>query len=87
MDMSSRDTSAIDTPEPLPPSGHFSFENTYARLPEHFYARLAPTPVAAPQPVLLCAPSAAPKRSSPVQRLFLALRGALHTPGAVPNPH
>ncbi len=49
MDMSSRDTSAIDTPEPLPPSGHFSFENTYARLPEHFYARLAPTPVAAPQ--------------------------------------
>jgi serine/tyrosine/threonine adenylyltransferase len=52
MDMSSRDTPAIDshdTSESLPPSVHFSFENTYARLPEHFYARLAPTPVAAPQ--------------------------------------
>ena len=52
MDMSSRDTPAIDsldTSESRPPSVHFSFENTYARLPEHFYARLAPTPVAAPQ--------------------------------------
>ena len=52
MDMSSRDTPAtdsLDTPESLPPSVHFSFENTYARLPERFYARLAPTPVAAPQ--------------------------------------
>jgi serine/tyrosine/threonine adenylyltransferase len=27
----------------------FGFENTYARLPEHFYARLNPTPVAAPR--------------------------------------
>jgi uncharacterized protein YdiU (UPF0061 family) len=27
----------------------FGFENTYARLPEHFYARLDPTPVAAPR--------------------------------------
>jgi uncharacterized protein YdiU (UPF0061 family) len=27
---------------------HFGFENTYARLPEHFYARVDPTPVAAP---------------------------------------
>src|SRR5690348_15567276 len=26
----------------------FSFENTYSRLPERFYARLPPTPVAAP---------------------------------------
>src|ERR1700684_1226267 len=26
----------------------FGFENTYARLPEHFYARVNPTPVAAP---------------------------------------
>ncbi len=25
---------------------HFAFDNTYARLPEHFYARLDPTPVA-----------------------------------------
>jgi uncharacterized protein YdiU (UPF0061 family) len=28
---------------------HFAFENTYARLPERFYARLNPTPVAAPR--------------------------------------
>src|ERR1035437_1648355 len=27
----------------------FGFDNTYARLPEHFYARLDPTPVAAPR--------------------------------------
>ncbi len=26
----------------------FGFDNSYARLPEHFYARLSPTPVAAP---------------------------------------
>ena len=28
---------------------HFNFENSYARLPERFYARLDPTPVAAPR--------------------------------------
>ncbi len=32
---------------------HFPFENTYARLPEHFYARLDPTPVANPHLVKL----------------------------------
>jgi serine/tyrosine/threonine adenylyltransferase len=31
----------------------FGFENTYARLPEHFYARLNPTPVSAPRLVKL----------------------------------
>src|ERR1700728_3474073 len=31
----------------------FGFENTYARLPEHLYARLDPTPVAAPRLVKL----------------------------------
>jgi serine/tyrosine/threonine adenylyltransferase len=30
-----------------------TFANTYARLPQHFYARLAPTPVAAPRLVKL----------------------------------
>ena len=52
MDMSSPDTPTIDsldTSVSCLPSIHFSFENTYARLPEHFYARLTPTPVAAPQ--------------------------------------
>src|ERR1700728_2054722 len=38
---------------PLSPAltGHecFAFDNTYARLPDHFYARLDPTPVAAPR--------------------------------------
>jgi serine/tyrosine/threonine adenylyltransferase len=32
---------------------HFPFENTYARLPDRFYARVAPTPVAAPKLVRL----------------------------------
>ena len=32
---------------------HFGFENSYARLPERFYARLDPTPVAAPRLVKL----------------------------------
>jgi serine/tyrosine/threonine adenylyltransferase len=53
MDMSSPDNPAIDSLDTTSgsclPSVHFSFENTYARLPEHFYARQAPTPVAAPQ--------------------------------------
>src|SRR5215467_3834881 len=31
----------------------FAFENTYARLPDRFYARLNPTPVAAPRLVRL----------------------------------
>ncbi len=35
--------SILDTPV------HFSFDNTYARLPERFYARLDPTPVPAPR--------------------------------------
>src|SRR3954454_23945798 len=31
------------------PQPYFAFDNTFARLPEHFYARLDPTPVAAPR--------------------------------------
>lgn len=31
----------------------FNFDNSYARLPEHFYARIAPTPVAAPRLIKL----------------------------------
>ena len=31
-----------------PKPAHFPFDNSYARLPERFYARLDPTPVAAP---------------------------------------
>jgi serine/tyrosine/threonine adenylyltransferase len=52
--MSSTDTPAISSlstsdRDPV----HFGFENTYARLPERFYARLNPTPVAAPSLVKL----------------------------------
>src|SRR4051794_19120435 len=32
---------------------HFPFDNTYARLPDRFYARLAPTPVPTPRLVRL----------------------------------
>jgi uncharacterized protein YdiU (UPF0061 family) len=32
---------------------HFPFENTYARLPDRFYARVVPTPVRAPQLIRL----------------------------------
>src|SRR5580704_17795583 len=32
---------------------HFGFANTYALLPERFYARVSPTPVAAPRLVKL----------------------------------
>jgi serine/tyrosine/threonine adenylyltransferase len=32
---------------------HLPFENTYARLPDRFYARVAPTPVRAPQLIRL----------------------------------
>ena len=35
------------------PSVDFGFENTYARLPERFYARLNPTPVRAPRLIRL----------------------------------
>ena len=45
--MSSPDAPAIASPV------HFTFENTYARLPDRFYARLPPTPVAAPRLVKL----------------------------------
>src|SRR5438552_9491676 len=34
-------------------SFHFPFENTYARLPDRFYARVAPTPVRMPRLIRL----------------------------------
>src|ERR1700727_2656907 len=54
--MSSPDATALVSPEtsaPDPHSVHFGFANTYARLPERFYARVNPTPVAAPRLVKL----------------------------------
>ena len=49
--MSSPDAPAIATPATANSNSNlirFNFENTYARLPERFYARLNPTPAAAP---------------------------------------
>ena len=48
--MSASDTSPIVSSAASPGSSPvlFSFDNSYARLPEYFYVRLAPTPVAAP---------------------------------------
>jgi serine/tyrosine/threonine adenylyltransferase len=42
-------TVSTETIVPDPSSVHFGFQNTYARLPERFYARLDPTPVTAPR--------------------------------------
>ena len=50
--MSSPDASGIVSPATSGPDRHpirFGFENTYARLPERFYVRLDPAPVAAPR--------------------------------------
>src|ERR1700691_3582825 len=46
--MTSPDAPAV-APAASDQAVRFGFENTYARLPEHFYARLDPTPVAAPR--------------------------------------
>ncbi|RVT85321.1 YdiU family protein [Rhodobacteraceae bacterium CCMM004] len=37
---------------------HFDFDNSYARLPDRFYARLGPTPVRAPRLIAVNAPLA-----------------------------
>ncbi|MEO1197839.1 MAG: YdiU family protein [Pseudomonadota bacterium] len=45
---------AVDaTPDGAGPVPHFSFDNSYSRLPEHFYTRLDPTPVPDPKLVRL----------------------------------
>ena len=54
--MSSPDASPVASPATSELDRHsvrFGFENTYARLPERFYARLDPTPVAAPRLIRL----------------------------------
>jgi serine/tyrosine/threonine adenylyltransferase len=51
--MTPPETTAIPAPVVSDRPIHFNFANTYARLPERFYARLAPTPVAAPRLVKL----------------------------------
>ena len=54
--MNSPETTAITPAATLDPrhhEAHFGFENTYARLPEHFYARVNPATVAAPKLIKL----------------------------------
>jgi uncharacterized protein YdiU (UPF0061 family) len=52
--MSSPDASTLGaSPETDRAPIHFSFDNTYARLPERFFARVNPTPVAAPRLIKL----------------------------------
>src|ERR1700691_5484374 len=53
--MTSPEASATTSPETLRRDVpvHFGFENTYVRLPERFYARVDPTPVAVPRLVKL----------------------------------
>jgi uncharacterized protein YdiU (UPF0061 family) len=41
------------TPKYSPMTFHLPFDNTYARLPDRFFARVAPTPVAAPRLIRL----------------------------------
>src|ERR1700677_4643086 len=42
-----------DTSDSDPQTVRLRFDNTYARLPERFYARVSPTPVATPRLVKL----------------------------------
>jgi serine/tyrosine/threonine adenylyltransferase len=51
--MTSPETTAIATPVISDRPIQFHFANTYARLPDRFYARLNPTPVTAPRLVKL----------------------------------
>src|ERR1700759_4754177 len=53
--MSSPETAMATSPETLGNEApvHFGFENTYARLPERFYARVNPTPVTGPRLIKL----------------------------------
>lgn len=47
------DRAPLSTSEPVPLKFDMRFNNSYARLPERFYARVRPTPVAAPRLVKL----------------------------------
>ena len=62
--MSSFEASATLSPETLP-QVRFAFENTFARLPDRFFARVNPTPVAAPRLIRINAPLAQYLRLDP----------------------
>ena len=54
---------------------HFPFQNTYSALPANFFARVAPTPVAAPRLIKLNRPLARPSRARS-RRCWRARKGA-----------
>ena len=56
--MTSPETSSASRPTAGEHGVDFHFENTYARLPERFYARVAPTPVPSPRLLKLNLPLA-----------------------------
>ena len=66
----------------------FAFDNSYARLPERFYARLDPTPVAAPRLLKLNEPLAAELGLDPAALASPAgvemLAGNRVAPGSLP---
>ena len=72
--------------------GHrlFAFDNSYARLPERFFARLPPTPVAAPRLVRLNENSRASSGSIPfcflLPRAWRSLRATGYPSWANPSP-
>jgi uncharacterized protein YdiU (UPF0061 family) len=51
--MTPAEAAAPEPPATAAPAPQFGFDNTYARLPERFYAQVNPTPVAAPQLIKL----------------------------------
>jgi uncharacterized protein YdiU (UPF0061 family) len=68
--MSSPDSSAVVSPSSIAPGPspvRFGFENTYARLPERFFARVKPTPVAAPRLIKLNEELARALRLDPIE--------------------
>ena len=64
--------------------GMIPFANTYARLPDRFYARLAPTPVAAPRLVRLNTALAEQLGLDPADLTADVLAGNTVPPGAEP---
>ncbi|GKY87543.1 protein adenylyltransferase SelO [Sinisalibacter aestuarii] len=60
------------------------FDNSYARLPEHFYARLDPTPVASPALVALNEPLARELRIDPGSLSAEVIAGNVVPEGAEP---
>jgi uncharacterized protein YdiU (UPF0061 family) len=82
-----------DSMEKLPTADHTAgpiavFSNSYARLPEHFYARLSPTPVAKPRLIIfnesLASELGVDTRGLEPEELAAVFAGNVIPPGAEP---